>query len=183
MKKILIFLAFLIISFSCESQNLNNKTMIEKLPKIAMDFSVFAKDFPEIINAETNGNKQYNIDAKVDKLDGRWAYNFVDNKLNWFMFNSYSDDLNQANFNKYLSVTQLVIDDFKQIYGEPDEFVFENKTYKDPYIERHWGYDVMSAVWHTDEMSFKIEFIFMGGKGEYNFLFKMNFQKSGYEYF
>lgn len=61
-----------------------------------------------------------------------------------------------------------------------DEYVFENKTFIDPYIEHHWGYDVISAVWNTDEMSFKVEFVFIGGKGEYNFLFKMEFHKDGY---
>lgn len=183
MKKNVLILALSFLFFSCNSQNSNNQTMKQKLPTIGMEFSKFAADFPEIIKKETDGNKQYNIAESIHNLEGKWAYEFSENKLKWFMFNSYSDDINQENFDKYLSVTQQIIEEYKSRYGKPSEFIFDNKTFKDPYIKRHWGYDVISAIWETDEMDFKIEFTFMGGKGEYNFIFTMEFHEHGYEYF
>jgi hypothetical protein len=183
MKKNLLILALTFLMFSCSSQNSNNETMEQKLPTIGMDFSQFSSDYPNIVKDKTDGNKQYNIEDTIQSINGGWAYNFAENKLQWIMFNSYSDEISQENFDNYSSAAQQVIEDYKSKYGEPTEFEFENKTFKDPYTERHYGYDVISAIWRTDEMDFKIEFTFMGGKGEYNFLFKMEFHEHGYEYF
>lgn len=182
MKSILISVLSIFLFFSCKNSQ-NNESMEYKLPKIGMEFSEFAKELPEVVNNETDANKQYGFDTQVQGLDGGWSYNFKDGKLEWFMFSSYEEHFNQENFDKYLVAAQNSIEIFKQKYGEPTEFEFENKTYKDPYVERHWGYDVISAVWKTDEMDFKVEFTFMGSRGEYNFLFKMEFHESGYEYF
>jgi len=157
--------------------------MEQKLPIVGIDFVEFSTNFPEIVKQETNNNKQYGYKTQIEKMDGGWSYNFKEGKLKWFMYNSYSDDITQENFDKYLLATQKIIEKYKLKYGEPKKITSENKKFKDPYIERHWGYDVIIAIWETDEMDFKIEFTFMGGKGEYNFLFKMEFQKHGYEYF
>ncbi|MBN2891562.1 MAG: hypothetical protein JXL97_06835 [Bacteroidales bacterium] len=183
MKQIIFLTGILFLMLSCSSQNSKNESMELKLPKIGMEFSQFSTEFPEVVNNETNGNRQYGYETQIQGLDGGWAYDFKDNKLIWFMYNSYNDQINQANFDKYLEVTQSIIAEFKQKYGEPTELEFENKTFIDPYIEHHWGYDVIKAVWRTPEMDFEISFDFMGGKGEYNFIFKMEFHESGYEYF
>ncbi len=178
----LFFVAILFYIISCNTQNSNNR-MSYNLPTIGMDFSEFAIDFPQVVKGETNGNKQYNIDDTVNNLAGTWAYTFVDNKLEWFMFNSYSDEISEQNFNAYMSETQNIIENLKIQFGEPKEFIFENKNFKDPFKEMHWGYDVITALWTTKEMDFEVKFKFMGSRGEYKFLFSMEFQKHGYEYF
>lgn len=183
MKQIFFLSLILFLIFSCSSQNSKNKTMEFKLPKTGMEFSQFSNEFPEVVNNETNGNKQYVYNAQIQGLDGSWAYNFSNNKLEWFIFDSYNDQINQNNFDKYLEVTQSIISQFKQKYGDPTEFEFENKTYIDPYVEHHRGYNVIYAIWRTSEMDFKIYFDFTGGKATYNFIFKMEFQESGYKYF
>ena len=67
-------------------------------------------------------------------------------------------------------------------YGKPFEYKAVDTTYRDPYKDHHWGYDVIYAKWKTDKIKFKIEFTFMGGKGEYHFLVKMGFFDKDYKY-
>ena len=44
------------------------------------------------------------------------------------------------------------------------------------YVERHWGYDVIEAKWHDVRgMNISVKFDFFGGKGEYNFIFTVDF--------
>lgn len=136
-----------------------------------MTLSEFVEDFPGIINNETNGNKQYTKQQNLSGISGQWTYSFSNGHLDWFLYDSYCDEISRENFEKYLELTKRIIDDFKTIYGEPDAFEFDNKNYKDPYTQRHWGYDVMTAVWRTENTDFRVLFTFKGGKGEYHFLF------------
>jgi len=153
------------------------------LPKIRTDLTSFSTEFPDVINNQTDGNRQYSINKEVSGLSGSWVYDFKDNKLNRYNFDSYSDEINQANFDKYLTVKQDIIENFKRQFGEPTELEFENEIFKDPYVERHWGYDVISAIWRTPEMDFRVQFHFIGSHRDYNFIFSMNFHHAGYEYF
>lgn len=176
------FSLFFVLCFfvSCNSQNNNMKS---NYPKIGMSFSEFSEKYPEITQNSKDGNKQYQQKDTINNLPGKWTYEFQNNQLKWFIFESYSDEINKENFDKYLAATQKYIDNFKNKYAEPNEFEFENKNFKDPYKQVHWGYDVISAIWRTNKADIKIEFVFNGGKGMYNFIFSIEFHKSGYEFF
>lgn len=113
-----------------------------------------------------------------------WGYRFEDGKLNWIFFHKYSDDINESNFMKLLSVTENIIADYTSYYGKPDAIINGDKTFRDPYKKVHWGYDVIEARWSNyNGMKIKVEFTFMGGKGEYSLLIKIHYFDKSYPYY
>ncbi len=77
----------------------------------------------------------------------------------------------------------MIIEYYFEKYGEPDEYIEGESEFIDPNIDRHWGYDVIEALWSVGDEKFVVQFIFMGGKGEYHYLVKIEFQDIDYEYF
>lgn len=117
-------------------------------------------------------------------LNGEWGYRFENEKLTWIYFNKYIDEINEANFKKCLSAAEKLIEDYSKPYNKPDTLIIGDTLFVDPYIKKHWGYDVVEAKWKkSDNMKIKIEFTFMGGKGEYSFLVKINYFDTLYPYF
>ena len=117
-------------------------------------------------------------------IDGTWGYRFEGDKLNWIHFDKYIDKINDKNFEKCLTATKQIISDYTRLYGNPDTTITGNTKFIDPYKEKHWGYDVLEARWkHHNGMKIKVEFTFMGGKGQYNFLVKINYFDKSYPYY
>jgi hypothetical protein len=113
-----------------------------------------------------------------------WGYRFENGKLNWIYFHKYIDEITESNFKKCLEATEKVIADYTKYYGKPDAIITGNRTFRDPYTDHHWGYDVIEARWSNyNGMKIKVEFTFMGGKGEYNLLIKIHYFEKSYPYY
>ena len=120
----------------------------------------------------------------IHGLGSSWSYNFEGGKLNYFLFNIYNRNLSETNFKKCLKATEEIIADYTKWYGEPDEEAKGNTKYVDPYKKKHWGYDVLEAKWkNVSGEKIKVEFTFMGGKGEYQFLVVINHFNKDYPYY
>lgn len=117
-------------------------------------------------------------------IDDFWGLRFENNKLNWIFFHKYTDEINEINFKKSLQATRKIIKEFTASFGKPDSSNIGDTLFKDPYKNKHWGYDVIEAYWKNHKgMKCKIEFTFMGGKGEYHFLVSINIFDKSYPYF
>lgn len=117
-------------------------------------------------------------------LTSEWGYRFENNKLDWIYFSKYIDTLNETNFNKCLAATMHLIADYSMEFGAPDTLIPGTLHFRDPYTDHHWGYDVIEARWNdANGMKIKIEFTFMGGKGEYHLIVIVNYFDKNYPYF
>lgn len=173
--KALISLIFLFSILSAFSQNDLRIGMSEE--ELQSKYSNLKKSTYENTVTYTRPDTLY-------ELDGKWGYRFEKKSLNWIYFMRYDSDLNEANFNKNLEACEKLIKDYSKIYGFPDSLINGEKVYKDPYVKRHWGYDVLEARWYdANGMKIKIRFTFMGGKGEYNFLLTIDIFDKTYSYF
>ncbi len=117
-------------------------------------------------------------------LDDEWGYRFDNGKLDWIFFDKYIDTLSEKNFKLCLSAAQKIIKEYSKAYGKPDTTIKCNTNFVDPYKKHHWGYNVLEARWKNYKgMKIKVEFTFMGGKGEYHFLVKVNYFGKDYPYY
>ena len=157
--------------------------MENKQVYIGMSINDFKTIYPEIVPENYKPTQSFKRKETIADIDGEWYYDFKDSRLKWFMFDRYFNEINQANFDKCLNASKEIITDYKKKYGAPIKIEEGETTFKDPYKERHWGYDVIKSVWQTDKMKILVEFHFMGGKGEYNFIVKIAFQDKDYKYF
>lgn len=176
MKRIVFFIVLMAV---CESLFSQEKGKIN----IGMDIKEFKKIYPSVIPKNAPDSGQWERSENLFDLAGSWAYNFKDGKLDWCIWDIYIDSINQKNFNKCLWATEVLIAEYTEDYGTPYEYSKTDTIFKDPYIDRHWGYEVLNAKWKTGKVKFKIGFTFMGGKGQYHFLVKMGFFRNNYPYF
>lgn len=117
-------------------------------------------------------------------LDDSWGYRFEENKLTWIFFHKYMNEINEVNFWKCLKATQELIKEYTLFYGSPDTTMIGDTTFRNPYLKKHWGYNVLEARWNEVQgMKIKVEFTFMGGKGVYGLLVKINYFDKNYPYF
>lgn len=125
--------------------------------------------------------------TRSDILHGmpiEWGYRFENEKLNWIYFHKYVDELDKTHFDQCLDVTKKIIKDVSDIHGKPDTLIEGNSQFINPYEKRHWGYEVLEARWNNaNGMKIKVEFTFMGGKGEYHFIVSVNYFDKEYPYF
>lgn len=149
--------------------------------RIGMDIASFQRLFPAL--PVTTPDSQVGVDAVVHGLDGRWTYTFKGGKLSWSLFDKYIDEITASNFDLCLAAIDAIIADYTRQYGPPARLETGTRIFKDPHKEHHWGYDVMRATWKAEGMKFQANFNFMGGKGVYHFLVKMEFQREDYAYF
>jgi len=117
-------------------------------------------------------------------LEDKWGYRFEGGKLTWIFFDKYINEINDTNFHKCLSATRHLINDYTRFYGMPDTTIVGDTNFIDPYKKHHWGYGVMETRWKNyNNMKIKVEFNFMGGKGQYSFLVKICFFDKNYPYY
>jgi hypothetical protein len=151
---------------------------------LGMNVNDFAKVFPQLFPNGIDLTGQWGRKEKIYGLDGGWAYDFESGKLNWMLYDNYIQEINAKNFDKSFSATKHLIADYAGIYGKPDSTIIGDTVFKDPAKQHHWSYDVIEAYWkNANDMKIKIEFTFMGGKGEYAFLVKITFFDKKYPYF
>lgn len=127
-----------------------------------------------------DGGGQWTREAEIYGLKGKWAYQFKDGKLEWFLFDYYLQDykkLNEKNFKKCLGSTKKIMSDLTKLYGKPAKIEEGTTRFRDPSKDRHWGYDVIEGRWNTGKMKIKAKFKFFGGKGEYFFTVSVNYSK------
>jgi len=156
--------------------------MSTNYPELGTNIDQINSSNLSLIDKKEGRKQQFSERGITKNFAGKWIYDFKDNKLDKYYFDSYCEDINQANFIFYLKNTNQIIEHFKTKYGEPTKLKSDNKSYKDPSIQRHYGYNVLSGTWKTEDMDFRIQFRFNGGCSNYNFLFKMEFQKTGCEF-
>jgi len=151
---------------------------------LGMDVNDFGKVFPELFPNGVGLTGQWGREEKLYGLNGSWAYRFENGKLNWMHYDKYIDEINDTNFNKCLSATKQLLKDYTKQYGKPDTTIIGNTHFIDPYKKHHWGYDVLEARWKDYKgMKIKVEFTFMGGKGDYHFLVVINYFDKNYPYY
>ena len=160
-------------------------TFSQEKALIGMSVNEFKNIYPNLPAPEKYENTiTFTKQDTLYGLTGEWGYRFENNKLNWIFFHKYIDEINEQNFNKCLSSAEKIIYDFNNLYGKPDTIIKGNSTFRDPYVDHHWGYDVIEAQWKNFKgMKIKCEFTFMGGKGEYHFLVTINYFGKDYPYF
>jgi hypothetical protein len=151
---------------------------------LGMNVNDFVKAFPALFPNGLALTGQWGRDEEIHGLSGGWAYNFENGKLNWMLYDKYIDQINKANFTKCLSATRQIIKDYTSAYGKADTTIIGDTTFVDPVNKRHWGYDVIEVRWKNfNGMKIKVEFTFMGGKGDYHFLVKMTWFDKNYPYY
>jgi hypothetical protein len=95
-----IFLYFVVVLFSnaCASSKENMQKIPEKYPTIGMSIQDFSKEYPNIVKENNiQATKQYTSSAEIMELEGDWVYDFKNGKLNYYLFHSYSDEINKKN--------------------------------------------------------------------------------------
>jgi len=149
-----------------------------------MDVKSFATVFPALFPKGIKMSGQWQRNQELYGLKGSWTYRFENGKLSWIHFNKYLDEINENNFKQCLHAATQLINDYTRLYGKPDTTLTGDTTFVDPYKKHHWGYDVIEARWKDcKEMKIKIEFTFMGGKGDYHFLLGINYFDKNYPYY
>jgi len=139
--------------------------------KIGMSLDTVKKMFPYAQESISQKAITLTINTTIHDLTTSWAYNFEEGKLKSMLFSKYIDELTEANFKKCLKATKEIIADYTKLYDEPDELIEGKQKFVDPYKTKHWGYDVLEARWkNADGQKMKVEFTFMGGKGEYHLI-------------
>lgn len=169
---LILFINFSLISFS------------QQKAKIGMTINEVMKIYPNC-KSDTVGNEiTLSRTETLYGLSDNWGYRFKEGKLDWIFFHKYIKEINSKNFNECLHATQKLIADYTKVYGKPDTTLTGNTIFIDPYVKKHWGYDVLEARWkNKDDMKIKVEFTFMGGKGDYNFLVEINYFDKNYPYY
>lgn len=151
--------------------------------KLGMSLEEVQKIYPNLKSSKYENTITLTRPESIHGLESEWGYRFEDNRLSWIYFMKYIDDIDESNFNKCLSSTKKIIEDFTKVYGNPDEVKKGNEQFVDPYKKRHWGYDVIKVKWlNYQGMKIIVEFNFFGGKGEYHFIVKIDYHDKYYAF-
>ena len=167
----------LILLALCVNNVWAKETIMDKKLFSGMTITQFKKACPTLKPVD---NSQIIYKETIRGLDGKWSFDFKDGKLSWFLYNFYvqeDKDVNEKNFNKCLKATEQIIADLTKLYGKPSEVEEGTKTFRDPYKDHHWGYDVTEALWKTKKGDIKAKFKFFGGKGEYFFVVSVEYMR------
>lgn len=172
------------ISFSALKEIKDVKPDFKDKICIGMDVHDFAKLYPSLFPGGIKMSGQWKRDEDLYGLKGSWGYRFKDGKVDWIHYQKYIDEINETNFGLCLNAAKSLIKDYTAAYGKPDSVVTGNTEFIDPYVTHHWGYRVLQAHWKNYKgMKIKVEFVFMGGKGEYHFLVVINLFGKDYPYY
>lgn len=147
---------------------------------VGMKFDDFKNIYKD--NEKVKYNSQFGWEEKIYEIKGNVYYNFKNEILEWYGFSSYNDELTKENFDNCLSSTKSIINDFTKKYGKPLLIKHGKEYFVNPYDEHHWGYNVLKAYFLTDKEKIEVDFHFMGGKGEYSLLVKIEWQSLNYKY-
>lgn len=132
----------------------------------------FAKTNPGYFPDGVGINGQFGKEEKLMGMNGNWSYTFKNSKLDWLLWNHYAGKYDQTTFMNCLRATRGIIADYSKVYGSPT-MVSDDTKYRDPLKDHHNGYEVIKAVWDKGTYTIEISFDFMGGKGGYDLLVKI----------
>lgn len=166
---------FSLLSFAASSQ---------PKAKIGMSIDEVKALYPNANSVFNESNSVITQKETIYGLENEWGFRFRDEKVDWIYFHHYENDFNEENFAVFFNAAKKTIADYESIFGQADQIEIGDTVFKDPYIERHWGYDVITAKWtNAQEMKIKVQFHFAGGKAHYYLLFKIHFFDKEYPYF
>lgn len=174
MKNRTIILGLILLAL-CVNAAFAKETILDKKLSPGMTIAQFKKACPMLKPVD---NAQIPYNETIHGLDGKWTFDFKDDKLSWIMYSFYIqeyENLNEKNFNKCLKATEKIIAHLTKLYGKPYKVEEGTKKFRDPGKDHHWGYDVTKAFWKTDKSEIKANFKFFGGKGEYFFVVNVEF--------
>lgn len=117
-------------------------------------------------------NGQWGKKENIHGLEGNRYFDFEASTLVRTVWNYYEGKQDKASFEKCLKATQAIVQEYTALYGTPVIVQGETK-YKDPYKREHWGYDVLKATWDMNTYTIEVYYTFMGGKGRYDLLVKI----------
>lgn len=164
--------------------SIGNLTSAQVNVTIGMKLSDFKRIYPNIKSSPYQETTAFSWNGTIYGLNGDWYYRFEKEKLNWIHFSQYLDSITENNFKKCLNATKKIIKEYTKTSGKPDTTIAGNQKYIDPNKKRHWGYNVLEARWKDyNGMKVKVEFDFMGGKGLYKFLVKIDYFDKDYPYY
>jgi hypothetical protein len=156
----------------------------QPLVKVGVSLDSVKKIYPKAIESKYQNSIVLSVDDTIHGLTDSWNFNFEEGKLKYMMFNKYISELSEANFQKCLEATKAIIKDYTAQYGEPDEEITGTLKFIDPYKKHHYGYDVLETRWkNAGGQKIKVEFTFMGGKGQYNLLVTITHFDKDYPYY
>jgi hypothetical protein len=175
MKKIVSFLIFTSICLFCFSQ---------AEAEIGISEAEFIQNFPDYKFEKYENTTVYLKPETIYGIEDCWLYRFENGPLSHVLFLHYDNKIDSENFNLNLSAAKHLIQDFTELYGAPDSLMIGDTIFVDPYIQQHWGYDVIEARWNgINGMKIKVGFNFFGGKAEYSFIFTVSYHSEDYPYF
>lgn len=152
--------------------------------KIGMDEKQLLNVFPNLDYSEYQGDKTYERADTIFGIADSWNYNFEEGKIDVIGFSHYVYEIDQENFTLCLNAAKSQISEYTELYGKPDELLINDTVFIDPYVEGHWGYDVIEARWNNYKgMKICVRFDFFGGKGEYFYIFSVKYFDKEYPYF
>ncbi len=142
--------------------------------QLGMSEAAFKQIYPGLKTTKYHSETNYHRPEIIEGVAVEWVYRFEKDHLNWVFLHHYSKELNKENFEICLKMAKKLIDEHTKIYGKPT-LKEGNLNFIDPYKDKHhWGYEVMEAQWLLESGDkLEIEFKFMGGKGVYTFLVKV----------
>lgn len=136
---------------------------------IGMSVSDLKALYPDITAAPDSKDRFVRTSNEFG-LDGSWMYSFTNQKLHWFVFNASQTVINKPNFSACLAATTNIIENYKEILGQPQRFRVGIPTFNDPEIKAHNGYLVEQASWDSPVGRIKVDFSFLGENKAYEFL-------------
>jgi hypothetical protein len=131
-----------------------------------------AKEKPVLFPKGVGLNGQWGVEETKMGLKGKHTYAFQFDKLKWDLWDYYAGKYDQTTFNNLLRATRGIIADYTKLYGAP-KIVEGTTKYRDPIKDHHYGYDVITATWDKENYIIEIVYTFMGGKGQYDLLVKV----------
>ncbi len=161
--------------FSCAASPKDNNGTPDTTPLkawIGMSTDQLKTLYPDLRPVE-DSKERFSRSAKEFGLDGSWIYSFTNHKLHWFVFNASQTTISQPNFNACLSSTTEIINNYKEILGQPQRFRTGITSFNDPELKTHNGYMVEQATWESAIGRVKVDFSFLGENKAYEFLVSM----------
>lgn len=130
--------------------------------EVGMSLEDFRAIFSEF---SVPSDEQWTRPGEIQGLRGEWTYSFRDHHLSWFIFNSYSSEVNAGNFKAYMDATQKTVASYSRRYGKPDQVVRGVLQFKDP-REGYPGYPVLRASWKMRNENLQVDYLVLGNTGE-----------------
>lgn len=161
---------FLLASCANNSRELSSRPANSPLKAwVGMSVDELKALYPDLTPI-ADSKERFTRQSEEFGLSGTWQYSFTNHKLHWFIFNASQTTIDKPNFNACLAATSSIIDNYKEILGQPQSYRVGIPSFNDPAIKPHNGYEVEQAVWESNAGRIKVDFSFLGENRAYEFL-------------